>query len=71
MTSSRTNWSVHNCACDPECRANDPQPPNRLYLHTPLGTLLVALRWPDDWSQLWLPGMGYTDWWWPIVWHPR
>lgn len=61
---------VHNCARDAECRSIDPSPPNRLYVHTPLGSLLVALD-ADAWSQVWLPWRGYTDWWWPVAWHPR
>jgi hypothetical protein len=59
---------IHQCYRDSECRANDA--PNRLYIHTPAGSLIVALE-RDAFTQLWLPFKGYTWWWWPIVWHPR
>jgi hypothetical protein len=63
-------WGIHNCARDPQCRADDPHPPNRLYLHTPWGSFILALDWSAR-TQLWLPFRGYTDWWAPLVWHPR
>lgn len=63
-------WNIHNCARDSECRAIDPNPPNRLHLNTPYGSLVIALD-GDGWTQGWLPFKGYVDSWWPLAWHPR
>ena len=69
MGSDRSVWdspSVHFVRfhkCDGECG------PPRLYIHTPWGALIIALS-KDGWTQAWLPWLGYTWWWWPIVWHP-
>lgn len=62
---------LHNCARDPECRANDPNPPDRWYVYLPrhCGYFMLGLH-PDHWSQVWLPFKGYVDLWSPIVWHP-
>lgn len=64
------NWGVHNCARDRECRTIDPAFPKRVYFYTPRGSLIIALD-REAWTQVWLHIMGYTDYWWPIVWHPR
>ena len=59
---------VHQCARDPDCVREDA--PNRLYVHTPWGSLIIALD-RDSTTQLWLPGRGYTQTWSAVVWHPR
>jgi hypothetical protein len=63
-------FGFHNCAWDPECRRIMKDPPSRLYLKTPVGALIVALNW-DSRTQAWLPVLGYTPWWWLVVWSPR
>jgi glycosyltransferase involved in cell wall biosynthesis len=67
-TAQTKSWRIHQCARDPECRAEGA--PNRLYVHTPWGSLIVALD-HDSTTQVWLPGVGYTRRWAPIVWHPK
>lgn len=65
-----SKWSFHNCRWDPECRSVTSDPPNRVYVGTPAGFLIVALDW-DSRTQAWFPFVGHTRWWWPIVWQPR
>ena len=62
-------WNIHNCAWDNDCRSHF-DPPKRIYFNTPWGMLIVAYRWESR-TQLWSPFKGYTQWWSPIVWHPR
>jgi hypothetical protein len=61
-------WGYHNCTTAPDCRLEGAPP--RLYLHTPWGSLVVALGRLGT-TQLWLPWRGYTWRWWPVVWHPK
>jgi hypothetical protein len=79
---SGRRWGIHACFLDRECR--DVGAPNRVYVHTPWGSLIVGER-----TQLWLPWRttapwasklpaalsdgksNYSRWWSPIVWHPR
>ena len=66
-----SKWlSVHNCRWDASCLAKESVTPNRLYVHTHWGSLIVALD-RDSATQAWLPFKGYIDAWWPVVWHPR
>jgi hypothetical protein len=66
-----SSWGAHACFLDMHCRQYGA--PNRLYLFTPWGSLIVGER-----TQLWLPwkteGLrgrsNFTRWWSPIAWHP-
>lgn len=59
---------MHWCLFDEECRGYDA--PRRVYVNTPWGSLIVAAT-KDDGTQVWLPGVGYTRRYSPVVWHPR
>lgn len=63
-------FNIHICRWDPECRLLEGNQADRVYLNTPLGSLIVALE-RDSWTQGWLPFKGYIDSWWPVVWHPK
>lgn len=69
-------WSLHACPLDHVCRRAGA--PWRLYVGTPWGALVVALR-PGDGVQLWLPWKttgpfgeksNYSRWWSPVAWQP-
>lgn len=61
--------SFHNCRWDARCQSLDPDPPNRMSLITPAGSLFIALSRAAR-TQAWLPVFGYLDSWWMISWHP-
>jgi hypothetical protein len=60
--------TVHACFFDKECR--DYGAPNRFYFGVPWGVLIVGIG-KDNWTQGWFPGIGYTQAFLPVVWHPR
>jgi hypothetical protein len=62
-------FTAHACALDGDCR--DMGAPNRVYLGTRWGVLIVGIG-RDNWTQGWFPKVGYSgNRWLPIVWHPR
>ncbi len=62
-------FGVHCCRWDPDCRAL-PDPPDRLHLNTPAGSMILCLS-RGSWIQGWLPFRGYLNSWWPAAWHPK
>lgn len=65
-----SQFNIHNCCWDRDCRALGVNAPNRVYVNTPWGSLIIALTW-DSRTQGWLPWRGYLSTWWPVVWHPK
>lgn len=64
-----SGWGVHACFLDANCREYGAG--SRLTLLTPWGALILAAR-RRDWSQTWLPVLGFKhDCFWPVAWHPN